>query len=151
MGTRADFYVGKTAEQMEWIGSIAFDGYPDGIDKAILSAKSKGEYREAVSKLLARREDGTFSKDGWPWPWRTSSLTDYSYAFADGKVWGTNWDGGWSDASAWRPEDKGDEKEQTGPAVQFPDMTERQRVTYGKRSGLIVIKVCEEGEHGSDS
>lgn len=30
MGTRADFYVGRGTEA-EWIGSIALDGYPDGI------------------------------------------------------------------------------------------------------------------------
>ena len=27
MGTRADFYVGKTRKESEWIGSIAYDGY----------------------------------------------------------------------------------------------------------------------------
>lgn len=31
MSTRADFYVGRGAEA-EWIGSISWDGYPDGVD-----------------------------------------------------------------------------------------------------------------------
>lgn len=31
MGTRADFYVGR-GESAEWLGSIAWDGYPSGID-----------------------------------------------------------------------------------------------------------------------
>jgi hypothetical protein len=30
MGTRADFYIG-CGRDSEWIGSIAWDGYPDGL------------------------------------------------------------------------------------------------------------------------
>jgi hypothetical protein len=30
MGTRADFYVGR-GETAEYLGSIAWDGYPDGL------------------------------------------------------------------------------------------------------------------------
>ena len=37
MGTRADFYIGRGATA-EWIGSIAWDGYPDGIPAPILEA-----------------------------------------------------------------------------------------------------------------
>jgi hypothetical protein len=29
MGTRADFYVGR-GKDAEWLGSVAFDGYPSG-------------------------------------------------------------------------------------------------------------------------
>lgn len=30
MGTRADFYKNIEPEKMEWLGSIAWDGYPKG-------------------------------------------------------------------------------------------------------------------------
>lgn len=45
MGTRADFYVG-VGEQAEWLGSIAWDGNPEGIKDT-----PKGE--EAVRKSYA--------------------------------------------------------------------------------------------------
>ena len=32
MGTRADFYIGKGTDA-EWLGSIAWNGYPDGIGR----------------------------------------------------------------------------------------------------------------------
>jgi hypothetical protein len=40
MGTRADFYVGRGG-QAEWLGSIAWDGYPSGIDKWVFSVSTE--------------------------------------------------------------------------------------------------------------
>ena len=40
MGTRADFYIGKSVD-MRWIGSIAGDGAPYGINKAVLESKTE--------------------------------------------------------------------------------------------------------------
>lgn len=37
MGTRADFYVKRT-DHLLWLGSIAWDGYPDGIDESVIGA-----------------------------------------------------------------------------------------------------------------
>ena len=36
MGTRADFYVGR-GESAEWLGSVAWDGNPRGIDDPVLT------------------------------------------------------------------------------------------------------------------
>lgn len=83
MGAMADFYVGRGAGAT-WIGSIAWDGYPDGIDNSILSAKNEGEYRRAVRDFLAGRIDAMRPADGWPWG--SSGDADYVYAF-DGTVW----------------------------------------------------------------
>jgi hypothetical protein len=58
MGTRADFYVGK-GKKSEWIGSIAWDGYPQGISGYVLKAKSDEIYRRAVK---------TFSRSGMMFP-----------------------------------------------------------------------------------
>lgn len=137
MGTRADFYVGK-GKDAEWLGSIAWDGYPYG--EAALKvgvAVTEEEFRSLVASLLAERHDGTVPEDGWPWPWNDSQTTDYAYAFADGVVTYSCFGGAWRALSDHDDgEDDGDRK-----VAIFPDMTERKNVTWGKRSGVIVIGV----------
>ena len=91
MGIRADFYVGR-GKSAEWIGSIAWDGYRDGIDKQILNCGSEGAFRHAVSAFLASRDDAIYPKDGWPWPWDDSSTTDCSYWFFDDRTWDVHTD-----------------------------------------------------------
>jgi len=87
MGTRADFYVG-TGPKAEWLGSVAWDGYAWADEKGSPIAKARTEpaFRKAVAELLARREDATLPKDGWPWPWEDSRTTDYTYYFSRGRV-----------------------------------------------------------------
>ena len=85
MGTRADFYLGKDNDA-QWIGSIAWDGYREGIDEAILQADTETGFINAVTAFLQSRKDATLPEHGWPWPWETSSLTDCSYWFFDGQV-----------------------------------------------------------------
>lgn len=86
MGTRADFYVG-TGPDAEWLGSITYDGYPDGNPAPIFKAKSLRSYRSAVEKILADPEiRSTRPAEGWPWPWEDSRTTDYAYTWVDGKV-----------------------------------------------------------------
>ena len=51
MGTRADFYVGK-GKDSEWLGSIAWDWYPDGIPDNILDAESE------LSQLIKENATG---------------------------------------------------------------------------------------------
>ena len=63
MGTRADFYVGRS-ETAEWLGSIGYDGYPEGIDKAVLNATSEEEYRKAVTDFFASVDHSTIPEDG---------------------------------------------------------------------------------------
>lgn len=91
MGTRADFYIGK-GKDAEWIGSIAWDGYREGIDKQVLNCCSAEAFRHAVERFLASRDDAIYVKDGWPWPWDTSSITDCSYWFFDDRVWDAHTD-----------------------------------------------------------
>jgi len=121
MGTRADFYVG-TGPKAEWLGSVAWDGYEFAEDPKcpIMTAKTKAEFRAAVEGVSKVRKDWTKPEDGWPWPWNDSETTDYAYAFVKGKV--REWHCG-------KPEDG------------WPDMKARQNVTYGPRSGLMVLSV----------
>lgn len=129
MGTRADFYVG-TGTEAEWLRSIAFDGYridemeekhANGGDNLacwqIKTAKSEDEYRAAVATLLAINDDATLPEHGWPWPWNDSTTTDYAYAFSGGVCKTFSW----------------------GRGADWPDMSERKNVTFGPRSGVIVV------------
>jgi hypothetical protein len=120
MGTRADFYI-KSGENLvaeDWIGSIAWDGYPDAIDAPILKAKSADGFRTAVDFFFAHRDDVTLPKEGWPWPWDDSGTTDYAYVF---------------DKDAVRIH--GCEEEF------WPDMTAIKNVQLGpKKSGIMIFK-----------
>lgn len=151
MGTRADFYLRKE-QQLTWLGSIAWDGYSiDNVGKA----KTEKQYLSRLKTLLEGREDGTFPKNGWPWPWKNSKLTD--------EIWVFNCD----DNSIYRGfKDTGEYKDHTTPylftkgekqigyddngeevdvdeslilSLLLPDMSDIANVTMGKRSGLIVI------------
>lgn len=115
MGTRADFYV-VSGKEAEWIGSIAWDGYEWAEDKesALAKASTEAEFREEVRTILAGRDDATFPKMGWPWPWNDSGTTDYAYYFKDGAVH-------WDDRENW------------------PDMSALKKTTFGKRSGIMVV------------
>ena len=135
MGTRADFYVGR-GEQAEWIGSIAWDGYPSGIDAQVLGCTGEAAFRHAVSAFLAARTDKTLPADGWPWPWETSHTTDYAYAFDADKVWACCFGGTWFDPTVEQPEDDAPD----APKAVFPDMSQgKQRSKFGAHSGVIVI------------
>ena len=134
MGTRADFYVGR-GEEAEWLGSIAWDGYPDGIPDEIKTAANEAVFREAVEKMIQERDDGTHPRDGWPWPWEDSRTTDYAYAFYDGAVYASCFGSAWWEATAEGPE----HEEEDRKAATFPNMKERMNVNFGKRSGLIIV------------
>ena len=115
MGTRADFYIrreSKPLEPSDWVGSIAWDGYPGGIPKTVLKAKTTAAFRRALRELQ-QRDDWTSPKEGWPWPWETSATTDYVYVFSNGKV-------------SYRE-------------TKYPDMSGIKSVTFGPRSGLIMV------------
>lgn len=139
MGTRADFYVGRDVEA-EWLGSIAWDGYPSGIDEVVLRASTEGQWRETVAAFLAR-EDGTLSEAGWPWPWDDSNTTDYAYAFEDGKVYGSCFGHPWFavDVAAegyGEPDYDGDEPK----GLPFPNMADRRNMPRdSKHSGVIIV------------
>ncbi len=90
MGTRAAFFVGdpRDVEGREWLGCIAWDGYPGGGIDPIGKARSVKKFRAAVAELQSAREDfADPAKGGWPFPWDDDLfLTDHVYAFFDNKV-----------------------------------------------------------------
>src|SRR5690348_16482213 len=133
MGTRADFYVGK-GKDAEWLGSIAYDGYPDGNPADVIKALGEHEYREHVATLMKECESATRPEQGWPWPWEDSRTTDYAYTWAEGKVQASGFGSPWF-APGKEPVDM---DAVNGPRAEFPNMKDRQRVTFGKRSGTFV-------------
>ena len=107
MGTRADFYIGR-GEKAEWIGSIAWDGYPNGkVTKKVLTAKTKNGFYAAVCDLLEEEDHhSTIPEQGWPWPWDDSNTTDYSYALDQGTVRITQFGYGWVTYSEYLQHEK---------------------------------------------
>jgi len=135
MGTRADFYIGR-GESAEWLGSIAWDGYPDGIDKEVLNATTEADFRASLAEFFAKREDVSLPADGWPWPWDDSQTTDYAYALDSGKVCGSCFGQGWFD-----PLIESEEQEENPTEVPFPDMRDRKNVQLGgEKSGIIIVR-----------
>lgn len=148
MGTRADFYVGR-GEDAEWLGSIAWDGYPDGpngVPSFVQSAPTEGEFRNAVRGFFEGRDDVSGPDHGWPWPWDDSNTTDYSYAFDEGCVWVTCFGHGWDRYDQYDHEDERDR-----PKVSFPDMSRfRQTARAGdNRSGLLSFNIPKEATDGA--
>jgi len=138
MGTRADFYIGKP-ETGEWIGSIALDGYPDGIankNKDVLTASTEVAFREAVAAMLDADRHSTIPAQGWPWPWNDGTLTDFSYLFDDGKVMASSWGNVLFDPLQPQPEIEDQQKSK----LSWVNMAAKKKVTLGPRSGLIVVE-----------
>lgn len=126
MGTRADFYLGK-GENAQWLGSIAWDGYPDGIDEAILKSKTKEHYIKKLRIFFSERDDVTLPRDGWPWPWEDSNTTDYAYAFDKAKVSASCFGSNWFDPL--KQDDEGNYSKTNEPAI-FPNMEKIKNVKY---------------------
>jgi hypothetical protein len=115
----------------------------------VLRAKSAQEYGEAVNTFLDSRakpdesghtcDDATRPTDGWPWPWDTSATSDCSYWFFEGAVWDANYPQEEHGIKRYCRCDREPVDDQLGEKIEFPDMTTIQRVTYGDRSGLIVL------------
>lgn len=151
MGTRADVYVGK-GKKIEWLGSLGWDAYPDspGLDQShpeVMRATDERAFREAVAKMFAGRKDATLPEHGWPWPWEDSRTTDFAYTFDKGKVWLSEFGRRWVSVAtylAWTGEQR-EAYGETGKEIAFPNMKDRQRVTFGKRSGVTVIQAGPEG------
>ncbi len=144
MGTRADFYVG-VGKEAEWIGSIAMDGYPDGnpADYGVVAAVSEEGFRGRVADMLKGCNHGTKPDDGWPWPWDASSTTDFAYCWVDGRVQASRWG-----SELFDPANEPDGDTELDKRDDWPDMSARKNVAYGKRSGLIVVAVVPPAEPG---
>lgn len=156
MGTRADYYIGRGASA-EWIGSKAMDGYPNGDTLPVLCAETEEEFRAAVG-VLTSGDDGTTPDMGWPWPWETSHTTDFAYAWDDGTVWVTHFACGWTAVRDFAPSSltpslvekefyaarervHGTDEPRELPPDAFPNMKDRQNVTLGARSGVLVFGI----------
>lgn len=146
MGTRADFYIGR-GEKAEWLGSIGMDGYPDGQPSnpewkgGLVNATSEADFREKVLATIEGCGHGTKPEQGWPWPWEDSRTTDYAYAFDEGKVWSSCFGRSWVDPLKRLDDDEDERIESLGKVAVFPNMKDRQNVTLGERSGLLVVTV----------
>lgn len=139
MGTRADFYVGR-GESAEWLGSITWDGYPDGISEAVFNVATEDAYRIEVTEFFTGRSDVTYPNEPWPWPWETSATTDYAYAFDGGTVYGSSFGGAWFEVDP-ASESYGEPEEDAGPKAAFPDMSERKGDIdhIMRKSGMIIV------------
>lgn len=109
MGTRAQFFIGnpQQLESREWLGCVAYDGYPDGDCGEMLSSVTSPEtFRDAVEKIKAKRADFTDpSKHSFPFPWEDDLfLTDFTYAWFDGAVQATCYHHGWRPLNAFGPD-----------------------------------------------
>jgi hypothetical protein len=168
MGTRADFYVGR-GKDAEWLGSIAWDGYPSGISltgiekdsfgvethsdfpegQHLFDSTTKEEFASRLAQFFQNRTDVTLPSMGWPWPWEDSHLTDYTYAFDNGVVYGSRYGRHWFIASQHDQEREEEYEKKTltcsvcgnsyHEEVVHPDMTSKKKITLGPRSGLIVL------------
>jgi len=101
MGTRASFFIGnpEDIENRQWLGCVAWDGYPDGdIGRFLEAATTEDDFAEAVSKIAASRDDYCDPKKyDFPFPWSDDLfLTDFTYAFFDEEVWATSFHTGWA-------------------------------------------------------
>ncbi|VBB05584.1 Hypothetical protein LUCI_0794 [Lucifera butyrica] len=86
MSTKADFFVG-TGRDAKYLGSIRWDGYPEGIDPKILRSRTQKGFEKNVKKFLANREDGTLTNQGESWTWEESiQIIDYAYCFVNNQV-----------------------------------------------------------------
>jgi hypothetical protein len=135
MGTRADFYVGR-GNHAEWLGSIAWDGYPDGNPAPLFGATDEADYRQRVEDIaVSCAGHWTAPEDGWPWPWEDSRTTDYAYAWDDGRVWFSAFGREWCD-------DPGVDVGDHPKTAVFPNMKDRMNVQIvGPKSGLIVLGI----------
>lgn len=122
---------------MEWLGSIAWDGYPSGTPENLGLAKTEAEYRREVDEILSGDDSATRPEQGWPWPWEDSRTTDYSYTWDGEKPLACCFGWEWIPAAKW-DEDVWD-SDLPEKLVGFPDMTARQSVARGKRSGIIAV------------
>lgn len=142
MGTRADFYLGRGKDAV-WLGSIAWDGYPDGLPDELKTAATAEAFCIAVDKLSKDREDWTAPASGWPWPWENSRTTDYAYAFDKDTVWGSAFGHRWFKASEPEPD------EETPKEVEFPEMSTDNAAPAGSKRFGIMLFVARHRESDS--
>jgi len=137
MANKADFYVGRGPDA-EWLGSVGWDGLPDGIPPAIRSATTEDDYRAEVAQFLDRRGDAVLPEQGWPWTWDDSSGTNYAYAMDKGRVWASCYGSSWWKAKNKEP----DHTTLRRKVARFPDMALRRKMDANKagRKRILVVR-----------
>ncbi len=113
MGTRAQFFIGnpQDIEGREWLGTVAWDGYPNGdCGDAVRGSKTADEFRAGVAKIAKEREDfGDPDRNSFPFPWRDDLFrTDVTFAFFDGEVKATYYHAGFRPLEFFYGEDGGE-------------------------------------------
>jgi len=78
LGTKADFYI-KRGEELEWRGSIEWDGQEDKIPENILRATNEQEFQENLDAFFKRKPDSVGPDKPWPWHYDSSKFTDFCY------------------------------------------------------------------------
>lgn len=101
MGTRAQFFIGDPMDitSREWLGTIAWDGYPDGECEGLVGCKNQRAFKNFIRYTLAKRDDFCDPKKrGFPFPWVNNLfLTDWTYTWWDGRVQISSFNRGWID------------------------------------------------------
>lgn len=145
MGTRADFYIGK-GEGAIWLGSIAWDGYPEGDPRPLDEAVDQASYTQAVKIAMESCMGYTTPEMGWPWPWEDSRTTDYAYTWDESEVWISNFGSPWISWSDYHSLPEGDDgrafeeycKDKSRP--EFPNMKDKQNVRFDSGSGILLVE-----------
>jgi hypothetical protein len=148
MGTRADFYDCQGA-QATWLGSVTWDGYPDGFESDLFAVENIDAWKNKVREMLESRDDATFpseaERDDWPWPWDDSSTTDFAYCFIDQQGVMASYFGSQLFNAGHALEHPEQEPPSAKLAVedQFPDMSHRRQPIDGviSSSGLTILQV----------
>lgn len=136
MGTRADFYMlGMDGDEeiLTWLGSIPYDGYPDGSPIRIIQATTQEKYIELIGEFSIENPEFISPSDGWNWPWEDSNTTDYAYCYLHGKVWANYFGHGWFLATAEPPD-----------FPDFPKMPVQKQIN--SKSGIMIISVKKDQE-----
>ena len=135
MGTRADFYIGN-GDNAKWLGSIGWDGYPEGIPIDIKECTNADQFEKTVCEFI-KMNNGILAETGWPWPWTSGEMTDYSYFFIKNTVYVSKYGSkAWQAIYNFATDCPKDSEFKT---VSFPDMKDKQNVILDRRSGLIVL------------
>lgn len=120
--------LGGDSENLIWLGSIPFDGYPDGQPRSIIRATTKEEYLELIGEFSKEHPHFITPSDGWNWPWEDSNTTDYAYCYFRGKVWANCFGRGWFLATAEPPD-----------FPEFPKMSVQKQIN--SKSGIMIISI----------
>lgn len=85
MGFRADFYLERGIDAV-WLGSLRKNGAPKNLERVLYGIDNSCQYLRAV-RFAVESGDGVLPSEGWPWPYKSSHDTDYTYTFAGKKLW----------------------------------------------------------------